>query len=324
MSRTFKSLVIALSGAGFLASAAGDVQACHPRARGGYGGGNRVVVVRAPQNLYQYPGGSPPVVPGQNGPVGVQFQGQQIQGQQFQGQQFQGQQIQGQAQFQGQPTTASASAISALGGGASGPTVQGQVASTAQTGFVQQGQGGAQFATSGNVTAQSQVQTQQSQAQPQFQQQGQPQLQQQAQTQQAQTQQVQAQPQVQAQAQTSQQNAQTMALQALSGLDSSETVTQASSQSAQPALTGDFSASLQSLGATIRLRLNADSSFAWIVTTKDGKTNSFQGSFSVTNGRLTLARTDNQKMEASLTPTATGFSLKMVGQNASALSFVRV
>ena len=115
-----------------------------------------------------------------------------------------------------------------------------------------------------------------------------------------------------------------MALQALSGLDSGEAVTQASAQSAQPAADRRLLGPLQTLGATIRLKLNADSSFAWIVTTKDGKTNTFQGSFSVTNGRLTLARTDNTKMEASLTPTATGFSLKMVGQNASALSFVRV
>ena len=115
-----------------------------------------------------------------------------------------------------------------------------------------------------------------------------------------------------------------MALQALAGLDSAEPVNQASSQSAQPSVTGNYSASLQSLGATVRLSLNADGSFAWIVTTKDGKSSTFQGSFTVNNGRLTLARTDNTKMEASLTPTANGFSLKMVGQNASALSFVRV
>jgi len=140
---------------------------------------------------------------------------------------------------------------------------------------------------------------------------------------------VQAQPQVQAQAQsqTSQQNAQTLALEALSGLDSSEpvqTATQAASQSAQPGMTGNFSASLQSLGATVRLTLNADNSFSWVVTTKDGKSSTFQGSFAVSGNKLTLARTDNTKMEASLTPTTTGFSLKMIGQNASALSFVRV
>jgi hypothetical protein len=118
-----------------------------------------------------------------------------------------------------------------------------------------------------------------------------------------------------------------MALQALAGLESSEPaqpVNQASSQTAQPSVTGNYSASLQSLGATIRLSLNADGSFAWIVTTKDGKSSTFQGSFTVNNGRLTLARTDNQKLEASLTPTNNGFSLKMVGQNASPLSFVRV
>jgi len=118
-----------------------------------------------------------------------------------------------------------------------------------------------------------------------------------------------------------------MALQALSGLDSSEPAqpaTQAASQSAQPGLTGNFSASLQSLGATVRLTLNHDNSFSWVVTTKDGKSSTFQGSFAVSGNKLTLARTDNTKMEASLTATTTGFSLKMIGQNASALSFVRV
>ena len=210
------------------------------------------------------------------------------------------------------------------------------------------------------MTGQSQIQTQQtqSQVQPQFQAQSQSQAQlfgqtqttqtqtsqtQQAQFQQTQTQQVQSQPmqsqQVQSQpVQTQQaqvqqtqaqqsQNAQTLALEALSGLDSSDavsTATQASSQSTQPAITGNYSASLQSLGATVRLTLNADNSFAWVVTTKDGKSSTFQGSFAVSGNKLTLARTDNQKLEASLTPTATGFSLKMVGQNASALSFVRV
>ena len=122
-----------------------------------------------------------------------------------------------------------------------------------------------------------------------------------------------------------------MALEALSGLDSSEAgaaATQASSQSApaaqQTGLTGDFAATLSTVGATIRLRLNGDGSFSWAATTKDGKTSNFQGKFTVNAGKLVLARNDNQKLEAALTPTTTGFSLKMVGQNASALSFVRV
>jgi hypothetical protein len=343
MTRTFKSLVIALSSAGFLASAIGDVQACHPRARGGFGGGGgtRVIVVRAPQTqqVYQQPQAypqqqlaysQPAVVQGQNGQVGVQFQGTQT-------------------------ASATTTAVGALGGNASGvgvggtSAVQGQAAfGSSQQGFVQQGQtaqtqvqsqvqgqGQSQTSIFGQAPT-NQTQTQQAQFQQTQTQQVRSQPVQQAQFQTAQTQQVQPQQaQVQpAQAQPAQQtqNAQTLALEALSGLDSNEavpTATQASAQSTQPqstqpGLTGDFSASLQSLGATIRLRLNADGSFAWIVTTKDGKTTSYGGSFSMSNGRLTLARTDNQKLEASLTPTANGFSLKMIGQNASALSFVRV
>jgi hypothetical protein len=143
----------------------------------------------------------------------------------------------------------------------------------------------------------------------------QPVQQQQAQSQQAQSQQT----------QSTSSDAQTMALQALAGLDSAEAATPVNQASAQsPAMTGEYSASLQTLGATVRLRLNADGSFAWIVTTKDGKSSSYQGSFTLNGGRLTLARTDNTKFEASITPTTTGFSLKAVGQNASTLSFVRV
>lgn len=313
MTRTFKSLVIALSGAGFLASGAADAQACHGRHRGG--GGHRVVVVRAqPQYVQQAyrpvrpvqqvpQFGQPGMVQGQNGAVGVQFQGQTA-----------------------QTGGAQASAISALGGEASGVAVQGQtgVSSSQQTVFGQQQVnsqaqfGGAPAANNvgGTAATGGQVQQQaQFQPQTQSQQTAQPQIQSQAQSQ------------VQSQAQTTEQNAQTMALEALSGLDSSDMVpaaTQASAQSAQPGLTGNYSASLSTVGATIRLQLNADGSFNWIVLTKDGKTSNFQGSYTINSGLLTLARTDSRKLEASVTPTAGGFSLKLVGQNATPLSFVRV
>jgi hypothetical protein len=338
MTRTFKSLVIALSGAGFLATGAVEAQACHGRHRGG-GYRGQVVVVRAPQYQYaqqayqpqmaypqqqvqQVPQFSQPgVVQGQNGAVGVQFQNTQAQG----------------GQFQGAPATgnATASAISALGGDVGGFAQgqgQGQVAATGtqqtvfgqqtqvnqQAQFSQQSQVGGQTqfqsapATSnfaGNGAAQGQVQ--QTQFQQPAQQQAQPQIQSQAQS----------------QSQATQRNAQTMALEALSGLDSGDAVpaaTQASAQSAQPGLTGNFAATLSTVGATIRLQLNNDGSFNWTVATKDGKTSNFQGSYSVNGQLLTLARTDSRKLEASLTPTASGFALRMIGQNASTLSFVRV
>jgi hypothetical protein len=318
MTRTFKSLVIALSGAGFLASGAVEAQACHGRHRGG-GGHARVVVVRVHrpvqhvqpvQPLVARPG----IVQGASGAVGVQVQGQVA-----------------------QSGNATASAITALGGQPMGVAAQGQttVSSSQQTLFGQQPQGGSQTqfgsapaATNftGNAATGGQIQQQAQMQQTQFQPQTQTQIQQPTQ-QTAQAAQPQVQSQAQAQAPAAERNAQTMALEALSGLDTSDAVpaSQAAAQSGQPGLTGNFAATLSTVGATIRLQLNADSSFTWTVSTKDGKTSNFQGSYTFNgSGLLTLARTDSRKLEASVTPTASGFSLKLVGQNASALSFVRV
>lgn len=83
--------------------------------------------------------------------------------------------------------------------------------------------------------------------------------------------------------------------------------------------TGEFSATVTN-GSQIRLSLRADGSFVWLAT-KTGK--SFQGSFTVSGSSLTLLRSDNQKLEASLTPMESGFKLRFAGQNSDELSFVR-
>jgi hypothetical protein len=83
--------------------------------------------------------------------------------------------------------------------------------------------------------------------------------------------------------------------------------------------TGEFSATVTN-GSQIRLSLRADGSFVWLAT-KTGK--SFQGNFTVSGSSLTLLRSDNQKLEASLTPMDGGFKLRFAGQNSDELSFVR-
>lgn len=314
MTRSFKALVIALSGTGFLATGISEAEACHGRHRGGGGHHARVVVVqRPPQYAYAPRACHPPVqhvqpiqqpfaqggvVQGQSGAVGVQFQGQQVAGQQFAGQQVAGQQVSSQQfagqQVQGQQVNASGTAIDALGG-------------------------------------QQQIQSQQIQSQPQVQQQPMQQAQvQQAPVQQAQAQ-TQAQPQAQAQSEADM-NAQDMALQALSGLDTSDTAgtaTQASAQwlpaaaaAPQPGLTGTFAASVRN-GQQVRLDLHADGTFIWTAT-GNGKSSNFQGKFSLNNGSLTLHRSDNYKLEATLRQSTSGFDLKLPAPNNMDLSFVRV
>jgi hypothetical protein len=96
----------------------------------------------------------------------------------------------------------------------------------------------------------------------------------------------------------------------------------AAPQAALPQATlpaGEFSATVTN-GSQIRLSLRADGSFVWLAT-KTGK--SFQGNFTVSGSSLTLLRSDNQKLEASLTPMDGGFKLRFAGQNSDELSFVR-
>lgn len=111
-----------------------------------------------------------------------------------------------------------------------------------------------------------------------------------------------------------------MALQALMGPN-----TQGSAPVSQEANTsgptGDFSASVTN-GAQVRLSLRADNSFTWVAA-KGEKQSSFQGSYTLAGSSLTLLRSDNQKLEGTLTPTAAGFQLKLAGQTDAGLAFVR-
>ncbi len=76
--------------------------------------------------------------------------------------------------------------------------------------------------------------------------------------------------------------------------------------------------------ATVQLTLNADGSFAWIAVNGD-KSSSFEGSYTVAGGTLTLVRSsDNQKLAGQLTPTKDGgLNFKLNGTKDAGLNFFR-
>jgi len=108
------------------------------------------------------------------------------------------------------------------------------------------------------------------------------------------------------------------ALQALAAMGND---TATSSPAASVPFSGNFVATVAN-GATIRLTLNADGTFAWQAN-KDGKASSFQGNFTMQNGTLSLNRADSQKLEGALTMGNNGFALRLAGQTEMNLNFVR-
>jgi hypothetical protein len=75
--------------------------------------------------------------------------------------------------------------------------------------------------------------------------------------------------------------------------------------------------------ATVELTLNADGSFVWVAINGD-KTSSFEGSYTLSGGALTLVSSDNQKLAGQLTPTKDGgINFKLNGTKDAGLNFVR-
>ena len=74
--------------------------------------------------------------------------------------------------------------------------------------------------------------------------------------------------------------------------------------------------------ATVRLDLRADGSFTWTAT-RNGKTSNFAGQYNIGGGKLTLTRSDNQKLDGSMTANANGFNFKLSGANDAGLNFAR-
>jgi hypothetical protein len=114
-------------------------------------------------------------------------------------------------------------------------------------------------------------------------------------------------------------NTQTSALQALGGFAPPQTA-----QVQTPAHVGNWTAMLGN-GANVRLVLQADGSFSWSATNKAGKASTFQGSYAVGNGSLTLTRgPDSQRLAGSMTTSGNNaFSFKLTGNSGAGINFTR-
>ncbi|MCS7467755.1 hypothetical protein NZK35_13975 [Stieleria sp. ICT_E10.1] len=146
----------------------------------------------------------------------------------------------------------------------------------------------------------------------------------------------QSQPSSQTTATTSAVDAETSALAALASLAASQpsaatTPSTTPPPSAQPVAAsaatpdhiGSFRATLPS-NVTIELNLNGSGTFSWVVS-NNGKTSQFSGQYRVTDGRLTLVRSnDLQKMAGKLTLGPNGFTFQLDGTNNAGLDFKKV
>lgn len=85
---------------------------------------------------------------------------------------------------------------------------------------------------------------------------------------------------------------------------------------------GVFTATLPS-NVTIELRLTSGNTFSWIVR-NNGKVTQFNGQYRVSQGRLTLVRSqDLQQMAGTMTTASNGFTFKLDGTNNAGLNFKR-
>ena len=92
---------------------------------------------------------------------------------------------------------------------------------------------------------------------------------------------------------------------------------------ASSALVGSFQATLPS-NVTIELNLGSGSTFSWIVRS-NGKTTQFSGQYRISEGRLTLVRSnDLQQMAGKMTTGADGFTFQLDGANNGGLDFKKV
>ena len=75
--------------------------------------------------------------------------------------------------------------------------------------------------------------------------------------------------------------------------------------------------------ATVTLTLNSDSSFNWVANNQ-GKSSQFSGTFTLSEGKLTLARSsDNQKLTGDFAFAGSGFNFKLAGAKDNGLNFAR-
>lgn len=121
------------------------------------------------------------------------------------------------------------------------------------------------------------------------------------------------------------QTAAVSALQALGGFAPpvSSPIAPAIQPPAQPHV-GSWTAALGN-GSSVTLALEEDGHFRWVATNKTGQASSFEGTYTINNGSLSLLRaTDSQQLAGSMnTNGSNAFSFKVAGTNAAALNFQR-
>lgn len=121
------------------------------------------------------------------------------------------------------------------------------------------------------------------------------------------------------------QNAAQSALQALGGFAPPATSPTVSTvQPASQPHVGSWTAAVGN-GSTVTLTLEDDGHFRWVATNQAGQSSSFEGTYSISNGSLSLQRAnDNQQLAGSMNTTdSNAFSFKVAGTNAAALNFQR-
>lgn len=88
-----------------------------------------------------------------------------------------------------------------------------------------------------------------------------------------------------------------------------------------PSHVGSWNATIAS--SQVNLTLNADGTFRWTANAA-GKTSSFEGTYTMSNGQLTLIRTDSQTLAGAWTTDAAGgFRFQLAGTSDSGLVFAR-
>lgn len=95
-------------------------------------------------------------------------------------------------------------------------------------------------------------------------------------------------------------------------------------QAEAPGHVGTWNATLSN-GARVELSLKTDGSFRWSATNQAGNASSFQGTYSVEDGSLTLIRSnDKQKLSGSMVREGDqAFTFRLSGADDSGLRFIR-
>ena len=111
---------------------------------------------------------------------------------------------------------------------------------------------------------------------------------------------------------------------ALGGFAPPQAATPVAPVAPAPAYVGSWTATLGN-GATVQLQMLQDGQFSWAATNAGGAVSTFQGTYTVNDGALTLLRAnDNQQLAGAMTISGNdAFSFQLGQNNAAKLNFAR-